>query len=423
MFGKISDMTPRTLLLAALLALPPAGARAAVFLVGLDGADPAVVEELAAAGRLPALAGLMKEGAYARLDTLCPPPLSSPVIWTSAVTGVAREKHGITGFVKPGGGWYRTGDRRAPALWDMVSSRGRSAAAAGWLLTYPAEALNGEMVSNNYFMPIGTGSVVYPPGLELRTPRSYAAAGDGARLAAEISGFSPPEMFPFMPSLGTYDSEDFRGQYLFGKLGEYALADEGLAAVAGELRARGARDLFMLYLPGIDRVSHLAWGRYEAARAGKQVPFGGLVPAYYAYTDKLLARLLAGAGKDDTVIVMSDHGFKLREGAGPLTVVTGDHRPGGIFIAKGPAVRRGAKLERPLRDVDVAPTALSLLGLPAARDLDGRVAEQLFTAEALKARPVSFIDSYPAHAASEGWQDPPRTPQELERLRLSGYTR
>lgn len=417
-------MTPRLLPLAALLALAPLrSAAAAVYLVGLDGADPAVVEELAAAGRLPTLAGLMKDGAYARLDTLCPPPLSSPVIWTTAATGVAREKHGITGFVKPGGGWYRTADRRAPALWDMVSSRGRTAAVAGWLLTYPAEALNGEMVSNNYFMPIGTGSVVYPPGLELRTPRSYAAAGDGARLAAEISGYRPPELFPFMPSLGTYDSEDFRAQYLFGKLGEYALADEGLAAVALELRARGPRDLHMLYLPGIDRVSHLAWGRREAARAGGPDRFGGLVADYYAWTDGLLARVLAGAGKDDTVIVMSDHGFKAREGAGPLTVVTGDHRPGGVFIAKGPAVRKGARPERPLTDADVAPTVLYLLGLPAARNFDGRPAEALFTAAALKASPPSYIEAYPGHAASEGWQDPPRTPQELERLRLSGYLR
>ncbi|OGR80931.1 MAG: hypothetical protein A2X32_00750 [Elusimicrobia bacterium GWC2_64_44] len=413
-------MTLRPALLALLLALCCAHARAAVFVIGLDGTDPALAGELAAAGRLPNLAALMRDGVTGRLDTLSPLPLSSPSIWTSVATGAGEGKHGITGFVKSDGGWFRSGDRRAPALWGMASARGKSAAVAGWLLTYPAEPVNGVMVSNNYFMAVGTHSAVYPPALKLRTPRAFAfESGAAPALAARLAGMPLPALFPFMPPLGDYASPDFRAHYLLEKLGDYALADEGFARVAEELLERGAYDLFLAYLPGTDRVSHLAWGAYEAGKKGA-VPFSGLVPAYYAYTDALLGRLLAKAGKDDTVIVLSDHGFKLREKAGPLTVVSGDHRPGGLFVAKGPELKKGARLAGPILDRDVAPTVLYLLGLPAARTMDGKLAEGIFRDGVLKARPQEYLDAYPA-AAPRGNESLPFTPQELERLRLSGY--
>jgi len=415
-------MTLRPAFLTLLLTLCLAPARAAVFVVGLDGTDPALAEELAAAGRLPHLAALMKDGVTGRLDTLSPLPLSSPSIWTSVATGAGEAKHGITGFVKPGGAWFRSGDRRAPALWNMATARGKSVAAAGWLLTYPAEPVNGVMVSNNYLMAIGTHSAVYPPGLALKTPRAFAfESGAAPSLAARLAAMPLPALFPFMPPLGDYDSDEFRAHYMLEKLGDYALADEGFARVAEELLERGRYDLFLAYLPGTDRVSHLAWSAHEAGRAGAKVPFAGLAAAYYTYTDALLGRLLAKAGKDDTVIVLSDHGFRLREKAGPLTVVSGDHRPGGLFVAKGPKLKKGARLAGLLLDRDVAPTVLYLLGLPAARTMDGKLAEDLFRDGVLKSAPPEYIDAYPAAAPPEGRGNLPFTPQELERLRLSGY--
>lgn len=406
-----------------LLPLCRGTAPGAVFFIGIDGADNLVIDGLLEAGRMPNLASVIKDGVRGELVTLSPPPLSSPVIWTNMATGVGPGKHGITGFVKPGkAGWFRTGDRKAPALWNMVSSRKKTAGVAGYLMTYPAEPVNGVMVSNNYFMPVGTHSVVYPTGLALGTSRAYAfETGSAVRLAAGIAGFSPPEMFPFMPSLDTYDSEDFRAHYIFEKLSEYAQADEGFARLGVELLDRGGFDLFMVYLPGVDRVSHLAWGNYEAAKTGGGGPFGGLVPSYYAYTDGLIGRLLAKAGAEDTVVIASDHGFMARAGAGPLAVVSGDHRPGGFFAAKGPSLKRGARLKKALADWDVAPTVLYLLGLPAARNMDGALAAEIFSEGVLKARPQESVAAYPATAAAGDMPDLPFTPQELERLRLSGY--
>jgi predicted AlkP superfamily phosphohydrolase/phosphomutase len=67
--------------------------------------------------------------------------------------------------------------------------------------------------------------------------------------------------------------------------------------------------------------------------------------------------------------------------------VAGSHRPEGVFLAKGPGVRRGANLGE-LSILDVAPTLLYGLGLPVPAELEGRVPTELFEAEALRERPI-----------------------------------
>jgi predicted AlkP superfamily phosphohydrolase/phosphomutase len=71
----------------------------------------------------------------------------------------------------------------------------------------------------------------------------------------------------------------------------------------------------------------------------------------------------------------------------PRLAVAGSHRPLGVFLAKGPGVRRGADAGE-LSILDVAPTLLYGLGLPVPAELEGRVPEELFEPEALRQRPV-----------------------------------
>jgi hypothetical protein len=64
--------------------------------VGVDGADWAVIEELWRQERLPVLRGLARDGSRAVLKTSW---ASSPVIWSTVATGVLPSVHGISGFV------------------------------------------------------------------------------------------------------------------------------------------------------------------------------------------------------------------------------------------------------------------------------------------------------------------------------------
>jgi hypothetical protein len=66
-------------------------------LVGIDGADWAIVDELRGAGRLPALSGLIDAGARGQLATFR--PTLSPALWTTVATGESPATHGVENFV------------------------------------------------------------------------------------------------------------------------------------------------------------------------------------------------------------------------------------------------------------------------------------------------------------------------------------
>jgi arylsulfatase A-like enzyme len=65
----------------------------------------------------------------------------------------------------------------------------------------------------------------------------------------------------------------------------------------------------------------------------------------------------------------------------------------GVFIASGPAFRNGGYYEG-ATILDIAPTALAVMGLPVAEDMDGRVLEEIIRDDHLKTHPVSSIPSY-----------------------------
>src|SRR5258707_14166898 len=70
-----------------------------------------------------------------------------------------------------------------------------------------------------------------------------------------------------------------------------------------------------------------------------------------------------------------------------------DRGPDGYFIAVGDGIRAGASLGT-ASVVDVAPTILYLMGLPVARDLDGRVLTEILDDDFAQSDPLTFIPSY-----------------------------
>jgi len=66
---------------------------------------------------------------------------------------------------------------------------------------------------------------------------------------------------------------------------------------------------------------------------------------------------------------------------------SGDHRPEGILICKGPGFRSTAFDEMPTV-CDLVPTIMYAAGLPVPDRLDGRLIQQAITGEFLAAHPV-----------------------------------
>lgn len=73
------------------------GPASRLFVLGIDGMDPVILQRLMAAGRMPNFQALAQRGGMAPLATTMPP--QSPVAWSSFITGLPPEGHGIFDFV------------------------------------------------------------------------------------------------------------------------------------------------------------------------------------------------------------------------------------------------------------------------------------------------------------------------------------
>lgn len=104
-------------------------------------------------------------------------------------------------------------------------------------------------------------------------------------------------------------------------------------------------------------------------------------------------------------------------------VVMGTHHPEGVLIGCGPGVRKGVRL-KPLNLVNITPTILSVLGLPIPEDLEGEIAEDVFTPAYLSAHvPRKGPKTEPVSGSRPGQSDAheEEDPQILARLRALGY--
>jgi len=127
----------------------------------------------------------------------------------------------------------------------------------------------------------------------------------------------------------------------------------------------------------------------------------------------------------DLTLTLRDHGFvsvrRSRTVLASRPHVTGTHHPEGVFVARGPGIRRGETIA-PLSLIDVAPTVLYTLGLAIPDDLEGRIATESFTAAHLRrhqpksARRTEYAVAGAAMATPAG-----QTEEILERMKALGY--
>src|SRR5262245_18204791 len=142
-------------------------ARPRVLFVGLDGADWRLLDGYAADGTMPELARRLSEGRSGVLETAQPP--LSPLLWTTMATGVSPLEHGVLDFTRfqPGTGErvpITSAERGVPAIWNLASDAGRSVAVPGLWATWPAERVNGLLVSDRLFS-FQLREAEPPPGL------------------------------------------------------------------------------------------------------------------------------------------------------------------------------------------------------------------------------------------------------------------
>jgi predicted AlkP superfamily phosphohydrolase/phosphomutase len=385
-----------------------------VTIIGVDGATWQVIDPLLAQGALPNLAGLLARGVRAPLRSRV--PLVSPPVWTTIATGKLRAEHGIKEFHTKGA-LVSSRDRRVPALWNLLSRAGRRVAVIGWWATYPAEHVDGVIISER---ALKTREADIKALFRRRLQPSQATA-----LAY------PPETLDLLAAqLGDaphLDGVDERGKTIETMRVEDAAVTHALLA----LRAQGRPfDLEMILLRGVDPVSHFFWKYLEPddpayAAAERPTPeevaqYANVIPDHYRWVDGLIGELVA----DDpsrVFVILSDHGFEAgHQRFHTGTILSGTHKTeaaqDGVLVLAGGPIRRGAKLDGSAIE-DVAPTVLHLLGLQVARDFAGRVLEEAIDDDWVATHPIAWIDAYPGPAGDLPEAREPSDPAVDERLR------
>jgi predicted AlkP superfamily phosphohydrolase/phosphomutase len=176
-----------------------------VIVLGFDGLDHALTEQMINTGRLPALARLASGGGFAPLGTTVPP--QSPVAWSTFITGLDPGGHGIFDFV------HRDPKTMLP-----------------YLSTTKAEGSTRTIGFGKWQLPLSSGSVELlrrgqpfwelleqrgVPTTIIRMPANFPPSGTATR---ELSGMGTPDLLGTYGTFSFYTSEPyaFVGQTLSG---------------------------------------------------------------------------------------------------------------------------------------------------------------------------------------------------------------
>jgi tetratricopeptide (TPR) repeat protein len=407
---------------------------ARLLLVGLDGADWRIIDPLLAAGKLPNLARLIEEGVRSPLESV--EPILSPVVWTTAATGFLPSEHGILDFLAED---RRTGERipvtsrnrKVKAIWNLLSDSGVRVGVIGWWATWPAEFVDGYIVSDRVAYQLFRQAVnaelspagkTFPP--ELFSMVAPLIVPPDRISDVDLAPFMNPESLPGAPGTGRFSRRDeFR---------TILASTRTYENIAGALGTNGYQPFEAIYFEGIDTTSHLFMPFRPPRRPGISEEdfrrFSGVVNSFYRYQDEILGRILSRAGPGTSVIVLSDHGFKsendrpFRESRVQYATAAQWHRRHGILVAAGPVFRKGTTLPR-ASIVDITPTILAFFGLPTGEDMQGRPIREIFTEDFLRAHPIAFRPSWESSrpAPSVAVSDPAGDQAMKEKLLSLGY--
>jgi predicted AlkP superfamily phosphohydrolase/phosphomutase len=369
--------------------------------LGVDGLYAPLVESLARAGTLPHFRRLYRDGCTGVVTTgeTGMPPLS-PRVWNTFATGQLPDRHGITHFVAEGGNGkrlYSSRDRQVPAVWEIASASGRRVGVVNWLTTYPAEHVNGFVVSERY----------------LPLPAQTLAGSVGVALEREARGLVyPPALFETLGKL------HLPPQTTLASSAELAdKIDREIFTIARTALAIHPVDLLLIYTRSMDELSHLYWHTH-APLPGEPPPPRDEVVEFMRRYDVMLGELLAGLGPADRLVVLSDHGMERNREKGALT-----GRHASRLSARGVLILYGAGIPRcraaVVSALDIAPTILALLGLPADGSMTGHVIAAAFPPGVVP--PAKRSEPYARLPTADGDGASPADAAMIERLKTLGY--
>ena len=353
-----------------------------VIFIGLDGADWQLLDEYIADGSMPNLGRLVATGAGGVLETDYPP--LSPLVWTTMMTGVGPLDHAILDFTRFNPFTHdkepiTSDERRAPAVWNMLTSAGKRTAVFGLWATYAAEPVHGLNVSDRLFTFLYSDTqkpagVIWPPSRQRWSDQTLADAEgniDVVRMREYLPSLTDDEFAALSKRENPYADPAAALRRILVETEVYdRLATSylhGLAALP---------DLTIIYLQGTDTIGHVfapfAPPKQPQASQSDYDRYNAVPAHYFRDIDRLLGRYAEIADRNGaTLMIASDHGFFWREGRPTQISSTATataakwHRKQGIYVIHGSGIAAapGHPLLGSVRQV--CATLLALTGTPS----------------------------------------------------------
>lgn len=261
-----------------------------LLVIGIDGAPHPLIERWAAEGKLPNLARLIERGGLGVLRSTI--PVHSPTAWASFITGLNPGAHGVFDFVRRSPDSYKLSVVRADqypgaSIWRLLSEQGRQVGVMNVPMTYPPEPVNGFLVSG-----LGTpdySRYTFPPELQHEL---------------DSSGYKVNKKFFFV--------RDRQDEWLDDIT---AMTDiRGQTAV--RLISEKPWDFFMVVFRNSDEICHFYWHHMDETHPQHDPTapsrYRTAILDLYRQIDRWVGEIVAAAGENVNIVVMSDHG------AGPL---------------------------------------------------------------------------------------------------------
>lgn len=249
-----------------------------VVLIGLDGTPCTLVRRFIDDGTMPRMRELSSRGTLLQMDTSIPD--ISSVAWTSFMTGANPGRHGIYGFLDLQPSSYKiyfpnSRHIRSETLWAAAGRAGKRAIVINVPSTYPAQALNGILISG--FVAVDINKATYPPSLVPKlTEMDYRIDVDARKVQQSHDALMEDV-------LTTLDRRIKTVLHLFDK---------------------EPWDLFIGVVTETDRLQHFFMDAIEDENHKYHSAFKDFYRRIDAFLGQMMERL-----RDETLLIMSDHGF------------------------------------------------------------------------------------------------------------------
>jgi len=266
-----------------------------IYVIGLDGVPPNLVDRGIGQGRLPTFERLRNQGIAGRTRSTIPPV--SMLAWSTFSTGCNAGSHGMYNFMLKRPGKYDTNfanakqfRQNAIPFWEYLDTVDIASGVMNVMPGYPPSDTAGYHISDSITTP-NSGNFAYPASLR-------------DEIEERVSEFKLSPAKGFDPD----DDEEALGEYIE----RFMSVERDRVSISEFLMNRydcsvtvhvfSAPDAFLHEMGYLLDPDHPKY-RSEIADKGENAIWD-LLEMY----DEFLARLIDGLGDDDVLLVLSDHG-------------------------------------------------------------------------------------------------------------------